>query len=1206
MGVVYRAFDRVLGREVALKMVRHATGRDLYRFKREFRLLADLVHPNLVGLHELYTDGNEWFFTMELVEGVPFIAWARPATTRLPTDHAFDPLQSTGSAMLHAGRHPSESPLREDRLRAALGQLADAVLALHATGKLHRDIKPSNVLVERDGTVKVLDFGLVADTDSIDRTHETAAAVGTPNYMSPEQAADRPLTEASDWYSVGVVLYEALTGRRPFEGAPPQVMKRKQTEVPAPPSTLAPDVPVDLESLCLHLLTPAAETRASGADVLAVLGRTASTATRDLERAMAPTPFVGRERELAALSTALADARDHCVAVFVRGESGIGKSHLLRQFLDCDASAVVLEGRCYERESVPHKALDTVVDALAAALLRLPPEVRRAVLPRDVATLQRLFPVLRRVPEIADRTVVAAFPPDPQELRRRAFGALRSLLRALAARAPVMIAIDDLQWGDADSAVFLSDLVHHPEPLPLLLVLVHRSDDELGIAHAVRQPDPGMVAGDVRTIDVAPLSDGEAHALARALGAAAGDEDALVRDTGGHPLYLTELARAPQSGAPGPQRLDRVIAARVTGLTASASALLRTATLAARPLPLENARIAAGIEQLGGEVAALRAERLMRVRRTGDGRVLVEPYHDRVRAAVLASMTADELRDRHEAMARTLEASPERDLEGLVVHWLGAGQPERAAAFAAGAAGSAERKLAFCRAADLYQLAAQHAGEGIVRRRLLRRRGEALASAGQLDAAAAAFTAAADGADEIESLDLERLRLEQVLRRGDLTEGLELAARVLARVGVTLPRSRGAALRGAIAERVRLRMRGFRFEARATADIPAATLRRLDALFAVASGLSIVDPLLGKLLQFRFLRESLDVGEPRRIAVAGAYEVSYLALGGASKRGAVEAASARLRALVDMLHDPSVDGLAGITRGLAAFVLGDWAPAREQLEAGLRILRDQCSGMRWEIDVGERFLIAALFYLGETRELAHIVPVMLRDAIERGDLHAQSGMHGSRSNVAWLVLGRPDEARMHALAAAPLSDPPDGAHLHHYYDLLAQGQIDLYEGDAACAWQRVLTSWPAIERARMARLQSVLIEANFLRARVILARLADAPSDARALRRELRKLTRQLGGLGSRWADAFACHLQAMQVREPDEAARRLEDVERSYAACSMRLHASAVRLRRGALLGGAAGALLVAEARKAMEGQAIVDAEAMARMMAPSPWPQA
>src|SRR5688572_21882432 len=141
MGVVYRAFDRVLGREVALKMVRHATGRDLYRFKREFRLLADLVHPNLVGLHELYTDGSEWFFTMELVEGVPFIAWVRPAID-LPG-----------------------SPLREDRLRAALGQLADAVLALHATGKLHRDIKPSNVLVEPGGTVKVLDFGLVADAD---------------------------------------------------------------------------------------------------------------------------------------------------------------------------------------------------------------------------------------------------------------------------------------------------------------------------------------------------------------------------------------------------------------------------------------------------------------------------------------------------------------------------------------------------------------------------------------------------------------------------------------------------------------------------------------------------------------------------------------------------------------------------------------------------------------------------------------------------------------------------------------------------------------------------------------------------------------------------------------------------------------------------------------------------------------------------------
>src|SRR5262247_1475928 len=110
-GVVYRAFDRQLQREVALKMLRQASGRDLYRFKREFRALADIVHPNLVALHELHAAGGEWFFTMELVEGVAFIDWVRPG-------HGTGPARTRADIL--------GSPCDEARLRAALVQLVDA------------------------------------------------------------------------------------------------------------------------------------------------------------------------------------------------------------------------------------------------------------------------------------------------------------------------------------------------------------------------------------------------------------------------------------------------------------------------------------------------------------------------------------------------------------------------------------------------------------------------------------------------------------------------------------------------------------------------------------------------------------------------------------------------------------------------------------------------------------------------------------------------------------------------------------------------------------------------------------------------------------------------------------------------------------------------------------------------------------------------
>src|SRR5215470_17493077 len=135
-GVVYRVFDRQLQREVALKLLRQASGRDLYRFKKEFRALADIVHPNLVALHELHAADGDWFFTMELVEGVSFIDWVRP------------------SAEIGPGRTRADIvAARVDiaRLHSSLVQLADALTALHRAGKLHRDLKPSNVLVTQTG-----------------------------------------------------------------------------------------------------------------------------------------------------------------------------------------------------------------------------------------------------------------------------------------------------------------------------------------------------------------------------------------------------------------------------------------------------------------------------------------------------------------------------------------------------------------------------------------------------------------------------------------------------------------------------------------------------------------------------------------------------------------------------------------------------------------------------------------------------------------------------------------------------------------------------------------------------------------------------------------------------------------------------------------------------------------------------------------------
>jgi tRNA A-37 threonylcarbamoyl transferase component Bud32 len=1207
MGVVYRALDRRLGRVVALKALRQASGRDLYRFKREFRSLADIAHPNLVALHELHTSGDEWFFTMEAVDGVSFIDWVRPSlATPLPP---VGPDQPPRPRVRH---DVVSSPVDLDRLRSALPQLVDGVLALHLCGKLHRDLKPSNVMVRPDGQVVLLDFGLVSDLEDIhaERTHEQAA-VGTPAHMSPEQAADQPLTEASDWYSVGVMLYEALTGWRPFEGSPHEVMRRKQTELPTAPRHVDPGVPADLDELCMQMLARHPRQRPDGRAILAALGTVPSAATAELERAMASTPFVGRADELALLEQARVDAETRGVAVFVRGDSGMGKSALVRAFLDATAQRtdgaprppVILEGRCYERESVPFKSLDAIIDAMTGVLLRLPEERLAEIVPRDASALVRLFPVLRRVSAVAGNAL-GTVPPDPQELRRRAFRALRHLFGRLARLQPLILVIDDLQWGDTDSAIFLAELIHHPEPLPILLVLVHRTEDDAGIVARVREPAPGLPAGDVRPIDLGPLPEGDARAMVRAIGdAGESTAELVIREAGGHPLFLYELARSSEARRE-PATLGELIRRRVRELPVAAAQLLRTCAIAGRPTPAGRLAAAVGADAVGAELLRLRGERLIRVRQLGSDDAAVEPYHDRIRAAVVATMSRREQQNVHAALAETYERDDDSgDLEALVEHCLGAGQRARAAVHAVRAAEAAEHVFAFHRAAELYRLAVEHSDATPEERRILvRRLGHALANAGSSEDAAAAFAEAEIGATPDEVFELQRLRLEQMLRRGKLAEGLDLCRKVLAPVGEHLPSSRRSAVRVAVWERMRVRLRGLGFTPRPPSAIDPQVLRHADVLFSTSAAIGFVDPIIGKALQFKFLRASLDAGDVERIGQAMSQEVGYLASAGVATRQRVDKVIERLRELVGPMGESYIAGRARAAEGLASFLTGRWKDARISFEAGTRMMRDHGTSGRFELDVAELFHLATLFYLGETREMVRRAPLLLREAVERGDVYAQHGLRGWRSNVVWLVMGKPEDARAHALGVAAESMAPDGFHLHHYYELLAHGQIDLYLGDAEGAWQRIEAAWPVLTGSYLTRIQTVRVESAFLRARAAVGHAAGLRAAKRApLLAEARRLARQLEKEGAGWADAFGQHVRAgiAQVEGDREGALlALDGAQRTYAACDMQLYAAAAQHRRGQLETGAVAQSLLTAARTAMAGQAVADPAGMTRML--------
>ena len=246
MGEVYLARDRTLGRDVALKILRSQYAGDresAERFKREALSAARLSHPSIVQVYDRGdTEDGSSYIAMEYVPG---------GTLK--------------------ERITEEGPL-DARLAASYGyQVAEALGAAHAKGIVHRDIKPQNVLITAPGQAKVADFGIARAASAAGDSHtQTGTVMGTAGYMSPEQALGRSATPKSDLYSLGVVLYEAITGALPFTADNPIAVSMKHVnEAPRPPRDLDPAVPEGMNAVVMKLLSKDPDDRYHDADALA-------------------------------------------------------------------------------------------------------------------------------------------------------------------------------------------------------------------------------------------------------------------------------------------------------------------------------------------------------------------------------------------------------------------------------------------------------------------------------------------------------------------------------------------------------------------------------------------------------------------------------------------------------------------------------------------------------------------------------------------------------------------------------------------------------------------------------------------------------------------------------------------------------------------------------------------------------------------------
>jgi tetratricopeptide (TPR) repeat protein len=1130
MGEVYEAFDRETAEVIALKTLVRADGDTLTRFKREFRALQSTSHPNLVNLRELVRDGDHWFLTMELVRGSHFLEYVRGDV---------------------------------DKLRAALHQLVQALRVLHDGGLIHRDIKPSNVMVSNEGRVVLLDFGLVTALDPARQSVE-GRAIGTVEYMAPEQAVGRSITEAADWYAVGVMLYEALTGDVPHTGHPLEILIAKQQSEPRAVEEIVPDAPGDLAALCRALLRIEPADRPTGTEIERRLGIQADAHRRTPVSRSSGGVFIGRERELAELAASFERARSEPVVHVIVGESGIGKSQLVARFTrmlqEDDPSLLILNGRCYERESVPYKALDGVADGIAHHLAQLSAEALRDVLPDNPSLLVRLFPVFVRIEAIAAAPVPREQAVEPQEQRRQMFGMLRQLLAAIASRRRVVIAIDDVQWADADSFLLLRELLRDAvAPNVLVLATARHVDD----------PDTMPVDGIVQELadttilrtDLGRLTDEESRVLAERLAPALArriDVARIAREAGGHPMFLAEILRHLDNLGDDTRTatLDAALTSRISLMRPDARGLLELVCIAGAPISLEAASSVCRLDgtALARAIASLRVASLAREVQRGRGHGLaLEPYHDRVRESVVRRIPEPLLRDLHARLAMALESSGEQSNPQLLLrHFRLAELPERAARYAEEAALRSLAAHAFDQAARLWRIALTiKVRDTNDRRRLLLRLGEALVAAGRGAQAAEVYLEAAEGADRTTWLECHRHVAEQLLISGRIERGVEALHTLLSEIGVHAPPTPRRALVSLLRHRALLRLRGFRFKERHRTEISDAEILRLDVLQIAAKGLSVVDSIRGADYQTRELVLALRSGSRSHIAHAMALEAGYQATQGNFKRARYM--HARAKEIAGDQHDPYVVGLLAATDGLLAYFSGD-APRTLVLMSVAEATLRRVPGASWELASSKLFYLFAVRMIGNYALMRERYRQYLVEAQQRGDHYVESTMRRVCVPM-WLADDAPVEAARELERASWVPDAA-GYHVQHFHELIARGEIALYAGEPADD-AALREGSKRLASSLLLRITSIRIQHEYLLGRLALVGSRAATS--------VQRHAGVLAGFDNPVAQVWARVLRAgAALRGPDQGPSEalLTAAEQAAISAGMKLTAAAVRFR--------------------------------------------
>ena len=488
MGKVYKVLDREIKEEVALKLLNPDVAADqktIERFRNELRLARKITHKNVCRMHDINREKETYFITMEFVAG-----------------------EDLKTVIIKKGR------LSEKETISLAKQVCEGLAEAHRLGVVHRDLKPQNIMVDGDGNARIMDFGIARSQETKGMTEE-GLIIGTPDYMSPEQVEGREADERSDIYSMGVILYEMVTGKVPFAGKTAlSIAFKHKTEIPLDPREHNEQLSEALASVILRCLEKGRENRYQRAEELlaGLRGIEEGIATTSVLRKPEPpgflievkeevpakrAAFVARNREMMELGKSLEAAlSDKGQVLFITGESGSGKTALLQEFSsraqEANPDLVAAGGKCNAHTGIgdPYFPFIEIMGFLtgdvetkwaAGAVSRESALRLWNLLPLSVSALidkgqdlinifvpgaslvsrSELFTggrieALAGLKKIVERK--SSLPADSTLQQSNLFEQYTRVVQAISRERPLLLILDDLQWVDAGSASLLFHL----------------------------------------------------------------------------------------------------------------------------------------------------------------------------------------------------------------------------------------------------------------------------------------------------------------------------------------------------------------------------------------------------------------------------------------------------------------------------------------------------------------------------------------------------------------------------------------------------------------------------------------------------------------------------------------------------------------------------------------------------------------------------